>query len=203
MIECHYCGEYLYEDTDKIGARCPRCREPLYERGGGPRLAAEEGTTSDRGACAVHPANVAAGTCQRCGNFICRVCRTPWGGSNLCLACAQRLAQDQERSPQDPRSHRRQAVAALVCGLAAWGTILAAILLVTLAGTSRAARGLVFLSGILLFISFLPAVFGVGQGVAAVRARGDRMILATCGLVLSASHLGVLSGLFLVMLVRF
>jgi hypothetical protein len=202
MIECPYCGDYLYEDPDKLGARCPRCREPLYERGGGPRLTSEGDAEGDRGVCTIHTMNVAAGTCQRCGNFICRVCRTPWNGGNLCQACAERLAQDQERGPQDPRSHRRQAVAALVCGLSAWGAILGAGILVTLAGTSRAAMGLVVLAGILLFASFLPAVFGVGQGVAAVRARGDRMIVATSGLVLSASHLGIMSGLFLVMLVR-
>ena len=202
MLECQYCGEYLYDNLDQMGARCPRCREPLYERGGGPRLTDEPGAPRDRGACTVHPANVAVGTCQRCGNFVCRVCRTRWEDLNVCLACAERLARDRERGPQDPRIHRRQAVLALACGLIAWGTILGGGLLVVLAGTSRATVGLAVLAVILVAFSFLPAVFGVGQGAAAARARGDRMIVATSGLVLSASHLGILSGLFLLALWR-
>jgi hypothetical protein len=202
MIECQYCGEYLYEKADELGARCPRCREPLYERAGGPRLTSAPDAPKDRGACVVHPGNVAVGTCQRCGNFVCRVCRTHWEDRNVCLACAERLAQERERGPQDPRAHRRQAAWALACGLAAWSAILGAFALVALAGTHAAARGLALLAFVLLGGSFLPALFGVGQGVVAVRARGDRMIIATSGLVLSASHLGILSGLFLLALVR-
>jgi hypothetical protein len=202
MLECQYCGEYLYDDLDQMGARCPRCREPLYERGGGPRLAADPGAPRDRGACTVHPASVAVGTCQRCGNFVCRVCCTRWDDRNVCLACAERLAQDRERSPQDPRVHRRQAVLALVCGLSAWGAIVGGVLLLVLAGTTQAAAGLALLAFVLLGGSFLPALFGVGQGAVAARARGDRMFIATSGLVLSASHLGILTGFLLLALWR-
>jgi hypothetical protein len=38
----------------------------------------------------------------------------------------------------------------------------------------------------------LPAVFGLGFGVAAVRLRGSHNVLATCGLVAAAAHLGLI-----------
>jgi hypothetical protein len=202
MTECPYCGEFVNGDPDEIGARCPRCREPLYERAGGPRLADEPGAPPSRGTCTVHPGNVAAGTCQRCGNFVCRVCRTRWEDRDLCLACVERLARERERGPQDARAHRRQAGWALACGLAAWGAVLGGLALLGLAGSSRAAAGAALFGGLLVAASFLPAFFGVGQGAAAARARGDRMVVATSGLVLSASHLGIMSGLFLLALWR-
>jgi hypothetical protein len=95
------------------------------------------------------------------------------------------------------RTHRRQAVLSLIFGISAWGLILVGGLVAALGGASGAAEGLVIVAGLLLFLSFLPAVFGVGQGAAALRNRGDRMIISTWGLVLSASHLGVISGFLL------
>ena len=56
--------------------------------------------------------------------------------------------------------------------------------------------GLVAFAGLLLLASPLPAVLGIGQGAAAIRARGDHMILATAGLLLSGLHVGVLVGMF-------
>jgi hypothetical protein len=203
-MDCQYCGEYVEDKSDKLAARCPRCREPLYERAGGPRLASEQDPGDDRGVCTLHTGNAAAGTCQRCGNFVCRVCRTRWDGRSVCLACVERALQDMERSPEEARAHRRQAVLALVLGLSSWGMIIGGILLVLIAFASGPAGGASLAGlGFFLFLgSPLPATFGVGQGVAAVRARGDRLIIAISGLVLSALHLGVLSGLLLVALWR-
>ena len=48
----------------------------------------------------------------------------------------------------------------------------------------------------LIFASPLPSVLGLGQGIAALRARGDHMILATLGLVLCGLNVGVFIGLF-------
>jgi hypothetical protein len=199
MVECQYCGEYLEEKPEKLEARCPRCREPLFERGGGPRLAAEQRPDDDRGVCTFHAANAAVGTCQRCGNFLCRVCRTRWDDRSMCLACIERVLQDKERSPEAARVHRRQAVLALIFGLIAWGMIVGggALVLAAVVSGTGAGASLAVLGALLFLGSPLPATFGVGQGVTAVRARGDRLIIATCGLVLSALHLGVMSGLLL------
>ena len=59
MIDCRYCGEHIRDDPEAVGARCPRCREPLHERGGGPRLADEPGVNPDAATCAVHVGNLA------------------------------------------------------------------------------------------------------------------------------------------------
>ena len=36
MLECRQCGEYIRGEAEKKAVRCPRCREPLFERPGGP-----------------------------------------------------------------------------------------------------------------------------------------------------------------------
>jgi hypothetical protein len=41
--------------------------------------------------CAVHPGNAAVGTCERCGLFVCALCRTEVSGQKLCPACFDRL----------------------------------------------------------------------------------------------------------------
>jgi hypothetical protein len=45
--------------------------------------------------------------------------------------------------------------------------------------------------------SFVPALFGIGQGAAAIRVRGDRLRLATWGLTLAGSLLGLMIGFLL------
>jgi hypothetical protein len=41
--------------------------------------------------CAKHPLNMAEGNCDRCGNFICALCRTPLEGKVYCPACLERI----------------------------------------------------------------------------------------------------------------
>jgi hypothetical protein len=199
MVECQHCGAYLEEDPDEVGARCPRCREPLFDRGGAPKSAWENSYDDDRGACAVHPQNVAAGLCQRCGNFVCRVCRTRWEDRGLCVACVERLIAEKETAPEEAQAHRRQAVLSLTFGLGAWGALAGGLFLGVAVMTQSGDPGL----GLLLVAgSIFLAPFGVGQGAVAIRTRGDRMLIATWGLILSALHLGVVSGLVLVALWR-
>jgi hypothetical protein len=190
MIECRHCREVISGPPDRYGARCPRCREPLYERAGGQWRQREEAT--EAGArCAIHPNNPSVGVCQRCGNFLCGVCRTRWLDRALCLACIERALESREVRPEDARAHRRQAVMALLFGVCAW-------LLLMLGGLpfllSSHMSGLLVLSGLVALASLLPALFGVGQGAAAIRARGERMILATCGLILCGALVGLLLG---------
>jgi hypothetical protein len=201
MPRCRWCREPLAGARETLGARCPYCREPLYEwhagSDGGARAASGE---DEGGRCAAHPRNRAVGTCQRCGNYLCAVCWTRWRNRSLCLACLERALEAKDAAPEEVRAHLRQAVLAVLCGLAAWGLALIAALLVGLglaAGfEGEPEQGLLILGGLLLLASPLPAVLGVGQGAAAVRARGDHLILATAGLLLSGMHLGVLIGLF-------
>lgn len=179
---------------ERIGARCSACREPLYERPISPRLELEE----DDGQCVTHPGTAAAGTCQRCGNFYCSVCRSRWRRQLLCLACVEHALENRETSPEEARMHFRQALWSLLCGLGGWATGLLGIVLLGVAlaeGPQSAAIVLVF-PGLLLFL-FAPcfAVPGLGLGATAIRNRGDHLILATAGFVLSALMAGATIGM--------
>jgi hypothetical protein len=192
VIRCRYCRRGVYDEEP--GARCPRCREPLYERNDIPTQAAENaGLEESR--CAAHPRNLAVGTCRNCGNYICNVCWTRWRGSRVCVACVERALDSGEASPQEARAHFRQALLALVFGVVAWGMILLAIFGITLSSGNLVAVGLGFM---LVIGSLFVSAPGVAQGAAAIRARGDHMILATCGLLLSAVQAGAVIGLLLV-----
>jgi hypothetical protein len=190
MVECRYCGEVFYVDADRVGARCRRCREPLYERREGGRDPREPVPS---GQCAAHPRNPAAGVCERCGTFICAVCRTRWHGRALCPACVTRVMDEKEARPEQAQAHRRQALLAVVFGVSAWAMTLVGGLLPLLV-RGGASSGLLILGGLLTLAAFLPSLFGVGQAAAAIRTRGTRMIMATFGLVLSAAHVGIVSG---------
>jgi hypothetical protein len=189
MMRCPECRERLPDDPDRYGARCPACREPLYDQPPPRRRRDEDGR------CPVHPDNPALGTCGRCGNYLCDTCRTGWRNRWLCAACVDLALERKEAGPAEAGAHLRQALLALGLGVTSWAIFLVAILIATAAMTGGG-MGLVMLAGLIILASPLPAVVGVGQGAAAIRARGDHMILATIGLVLSGLNVGVFIGLF-------
>jgi hypothetical protein len=187
MARCPECGEFLPADPDRHGARCPVCREPLYDDPPARRRPAEVGQ------CPVHPDNPALGTCGRCGNYVCAVCRTRWRQRWLCAACVDLALERRETVPAEAAAHLRQSLLALGLGVAGWlifafGFVLAA------AGFSADNFALMMLGGLTLILAPLPAALGVGQAIAALRARGDHMILATLGLVLSGANVGIFIG---------
>ncbi|HKI37211.1 MAG TPA: hypothetical protein VKA46_35480 [Gemmataceae bacterium] len=188
MRRCPDCGERLKGDPDRYGARCPACRGPLYDDPPGRDRGLEDGR------CAVHPENPARGTCARCGNYLCAVCRTRWRDRWLCTACADRALERNEAVPAEASAHLRQALLSLGLGVGSWVIFLFGMLLAG-AAVSSGGPGLVILVGLLVMVSPVPAVIGVGQGAAAIRARGDHMILATLGLVLSGLNVGSVIGL--------
>jgi hypothetical protein len=194
-LQCLTCGERVHGDADQIGARCPRCRLPLYED---PRLAWGSPTGSANGSrCVVHDQNGAVGTCQRCGNFLCTVCRTRWRNQVVCIACVERALETQEATPAEASAHFRQAMLAVIFGVIAWLITLVAAGLIAAGATGKEINPVLIGFGFLMLLATpFPALMGVGQGAAAVRARGDHMILATIGLLLSGIHTGVLIGLF-------
>jgi hypothetical protein len=191
MAHCTSCDYPLPEDRERLGARCPNCRDPLYEPPGRVSHPARAG----EGACAVHGGRESVGTCGRCGNYLCETCRTPWRGRVLCAACVDRALEAGEAAPEQVRAHNRQALLALCLGGAAW--VLGPCFLVGL-GLSAATGNWLFI--MLIFCLFvgdtLVAALGLGQAVAALRTRGPHMILATIGLILSGLYLGVFIGLF-------
>lgn len=193
MPRCRHCRSPLQRDPEDIGARCPRCREPLFERRGNPERM-DEGAAPSGNLCAVHRRNLAPSTCLRCGNYMCPVCRTRFRARNLCPACVDRALESQESTPQDSRAHLWQAILAVVLGVAGWGITLVGIVLIGI-GVESDSVPLVGIGGLVLLGSPLTAVAGVGLGACAIRTRGNHMIMATIGLLLSAFQIGVIIGL--------
>jgi hypothetical protein len=192
MARCPSCDYPLPDDRDRVGARCPNCRQPIYEPPTRMARPAREGESS----CPVHAGMETVGVCGRCGNYLCEVCRTRWRGVILCAACVDRALGTSEAAPEQERAHFRQAVLAVVLGLAAW--VFSALALVgigVLSAGGQVAVGLVLLLVFVLAFDVLLAALGVGQATAALRVRGNHMILATLGLIVSGLYVGVMLGL--------
>jgi hypothetical protein len=195
MGECRHCGERLSQEPHTLGARCPVCREPLYERTDAVRRS-REAEESRGGICAVHAGNVAVGACKRCGTFMCGLCRSRWTNRIMCLACVERQIGAGDTSPDDVKTQRWQAMVSVLLGFAAW--ILA--LPVALARGAGSTRELLIGLLVLAVASLLPSLLGMGQAAAVIRSRGDRMVLATCGLVLCGVQIGTVMGLILIVI---
>jgi hypothetical protein len=198
MPYCPACRAPIRGERERVGARCPRCRLPLYER---PELFKPRAAGDSF--CSVHPQNPAVGPCQRCGNFQCDVCRTRWHNRALCAACVGRLLEEGAADPHEVRAERLQSMLALLLGIISWVLVLVGLVIAVAAVAVNGPRGLdagvILLVGVgvlVMLASVLPAAFGIGQGAAALRARGSHMILATIGLILSGLDVGAVIGLF-------
>jgi hypothetical protein len=198
MPRCPSCDYLLPDDRDKVGARCPNCRDPLYEPPGRVGRPARDG----EGQCPVHPGVETVGTCRRCGSYLCEVCRTRWREFILCAACVQRALDLKEGAPELDSAHRRQALTSLLLGVGLWGVMIVGfvvgLILVAMAqaggqGGFAALGGLVMIFG--AFIATVMAVFGIGSGASALRPRGPHMLLATGGLLLSCLFVGGMIGI--------
>lgn len=193
MNRCPSCDYPLPHDRERIGARCPNCRDPLYE----PPGRSSRPTRADEGACALHAGRETVGTCSRCGNYFCEVCRTRWRDRILCVACAERALASREATPEQARAHFRQALLGLLMGLGAWAFFILGQL--SIVGAVVAGNNvLLVLFGLLLVVAaVLLAVVGTGQSVTAVRTRGQHMIVATSGLLIGGLFLGVFLGWYI------
>jgi hypothetical protein len=190
MNRCPSCDYPLPQDRERIGARCPNCRDPLYEPPGRASRPVQPG----EGACALHDGRETVGTCGRCGNYFCEVCRTRWRDRILCAACADRALALREATPEQDRAHFRQALLGLLMGLGAWVLFILGMFLIVAAALANN-NPLLLLVGLLGFVSaMLLAVVGTGLAAAALRARGRHMIMATSGLLIGGLFLGAFLG---------
>jgi hypothetical protein len=101
------------------GPACPKCRVPLAptELASGPQscgrcgvsyeatvfvppvrrarvLQVAEAGPSGASPCGAHPGNASVTNCDRCGVFMCGLCRIDADGQTLCPVCFERLAAD-------------------------------------------------------------------------------------------------------------
>lgn len=193
MNRCPSCDYPLPDDRERLGARCPSCRDPLYE----PPGRVSRPTRPGEGACAQHAGREAVGACGRCGNYFCEVCRTRWRDQVLCTACVERALTSREATPEQARAHFRQALLGLLMGLGAWALFILGVVVVGVAAYvgNHSADPILILLILLLFIAAMVfGVMGTGNAVAALRTRGQHMILATSALLISGLFLGVFLG---------
>lgn len=188
MIECRTCRGYFRSSPEKIGARCPKCRAPLFERPD--RQRPEMGL----GACATHPGVDAIAKCERCGKSLCAACRTRWYSEVACVACVEMSLNRAEPNPREVRKQGNRAVWSFTFALLGWIVVLLSVAIVLL-GRQNASitTPLVF-----CIISLVPALFAVGQGCPVLRARGPYFRFAATGIVLGGLQLGLLLGVFLI-----
>jgi hypothetical protein len=194
MLHCPSCDYPLPDNRERLGARCPRCKDPLYEPAGRtPRPA-----RPDESSCAVHAGQEAVGTCARCGNFLCEVCRTRWRDQVVCVACVDRALQKGEAAGGE-RGHLRQGFLSVILGATAWLALILMVVIANIGQQQSAAIMAIIVLFVLgaMFVGALLATLGLGQATAALRMRGSHMILATLGLILNGLFLGAFIGLLL------
>src|SRR5262245_3809058 len=99
MERCATCEYFLPADREATGARCPRCRQPLYEPQGRMARPARE----EEASCAAHAGMESVGPCSRCLAPMCETCRTMWRGQLCCPACVDRALAGDEAAPEQER----------------------------------------------------------------------------------------------------
>jgi hypothetical protein len=121
----------------------------------------------------------------------------------LCTACVERMLQTGDDDPVQKRTFSRQAVFGLVGGIGTWVLTAAMIGSAVVSQTlhtpgSEAVVGLLMLLAVGLFGAAVVIAFvGLGLSAAALRMRGDSVILAMLGLLLNGLHIGAMVGLML------
>jgi hypothetical protein len=191
MMECPHCYRIFRATPEKLGARCPKCRMPLFERNSRRR-----GPEKEIGPCAKHPETSAVAKCARCGSLICVTCRTRWHDEATCPECVERSLTANEPTPQETQRQERQAWTGVVLAVVGWSS--AFLVFWPLASLHNSSGGWttfwVFLGTILFALSFVPALLALGQSASALRMRGRLKTVAMCGMVASGLQIGALIG---------
>lgn len=85
----------------------------------------------------------------------------------------------------------------LVLGLGTWPLFVLGQVLIVVAITVANKNIILLLLGLLVILgSALLGVLGLGQAIAALRTRGQHMIVATSGLIVSGLFVGAFIGLY-------
>ena len=188
MVECRNCRGYFRTSPEKIGARCPKCKAPLFERPD------KQSGSADLGVCAVHPAALAVLACQRCGKNMCAACRTRWHGQQQCPGCVELSLGRAEPNPRELRRQSGRAAWSLALALMGWAVALLAVAIFAVSGPEAKLSWPLFFG----MVSTAPALFALGNGCPVLLARGPRFRIAASGITAAGLHLGLLLGIFLI-----
>lgn len=193
MPRCPHCDYPVPDDRERVGARCPNCRDPLYE----PALRFSRRSREGEASCVMHPGMESVSVCARCNQHLCEACRTRWRNVIICGACVDRALATGEARPAQTTSVAQQSVGGLLLGVGAWLTAgMAWGLLRAVTGSdSDTATVCSFIAVLMLALAVPLATTGVGQAVAALRMPSDRAVLAGVALVVGGSYVGLLLGL--------
>jgi hypothetical protein len=195
MIECRHCREVFRQPVETIGARCPTCRMPLFEKD------RHRQPVVDLGPCAVHTSNNAAAKCQRCGKMMCVLCRTRWAEEFICSGCLDQLLLEGQTSPRLNQAQNRQAKLSVVFAFMGWAVLILALWPLAALLRSNPDKNPATFAVVLFFASLFFALFAIGQGAACIRTRGRRLTLATIGVVAASIHLGIAFGVMVLNLI--
>jgi len=127
-VSCPFCVEPLEHDRLVSGIqKCPHCDgvfeavrfDPPVPSSQAAPLAPGTGTGT---ACANHPANAAVTNCERCGVFMCDLCRIDADEAAFCPGCYDRLSSEGALASTRTsfRDHARQASSYALLGLLFW-----------------------------------------------------------------------------------
>jgi len=155
----------------------------------------KKGPERDHGHCEQHPEAGSIAKCSRCDKPVCQTCKTRWHDETVCPQCVDNSVADDEPSPQEAQLQTKQAWVGVMLAAGAW-----LLLILTLGpfaaffGPQPARSTIIFLAYFCYLGSFVPAVFGLGHAIAAMRLRGDSEKLALGGLIASGTHLALALG---------
>ncbi len=197
MVDCPYCGNTFNVRWGIPAARCPQCDL---------KVRIQDGEAAPVGICAGHPDSAALAACRRCGDFYCFVCRTRWYDRTYCVECVEAMAdQGRAQAAKAERGQRWAAILSVIFGLTGW--LLGSLFVVAMVAAffeeeSGAGSPLVSTMAYFAVAAAGLGALGVGQAAAAIRARGNYLILATLGLTLGGLLIGVVAAVVLAILVR-
>jgi hypothetical protein len=178
-------------EPEAIGARCPDCKLPLFERSDRGRREVESGT------CVFHPKSPGIATCPRCSSRICSVCRTRWHEENLCPRCVEESVAVGQPHPREIKARQMQSIRGFVLSLVGAFFFLLG-LWILYASRTDPTTGAPAWSVLLIFLGGVPCVVALGQGVAVVLKRGPLLRLATSTVAIASSQIGLTVGLLLI-----
>lgn len=192
MIECPYCYRVFRQPPEKLGARCPKCRMPIYED----PAKRKKGPERDYGPCEQHPEAGSVAKCSRCDKPVCQTCKTRWHDETVCPQCVDHSVADDEPSPQEAQLQTKQAWIGVMLAAGAWLLFLLTLgPFATFHGPQPAKPIVIFLTYFCYLGSFVPGVFGLGHAVSALRLRGDSEKLALGGLIGNGAQLAIALGI--------